>query len=110
MRTGKRVRIIKKIREESGRWRFVYLQRNGNRYVWDARPGTGGHLEQQFSDRLPLVPAPALGPLHFINTLTFRASAGGHSMLCPYSYVGHLEMQGRGRPKFATVHPASTYT
>ena len=40
MKTGKRVRIIKKIREQSGVWRFVYLQRNGNRYVWDKRPGT----------------------------------------------------------------------
>lgn len=40
MRTGKRVRIIKKVREESGRWRFVYLQRKGNRYIWDDRPGT----------------------------------------------------------------------
>ena len=36
----KRVRIIKKIRESSGVWRFISLQKAGNRYVWDNRPGT----------------------------------------------------------------------
>jgi integrase/recombinase XerD len=36
----KRVRIIKKIREASGVWRFISLPRNGARYVWDKRPGT----------------------------------------------------------------------
>jgi len=35
----KRVRIIKKVREASGVWRFVSLQRLGNSYVWDGRPG-----------------------------------------------------------------------
>ena len=35
----KRVRIIKKIRESSGVWRFVSLERIGARYVWDERPG-----------------------------------------------------------------------
>jgi hypothetical protein len=35
----KRVRVIKKI-QEGGVWRFVSLQRNGKRYVWDPRPGT----------------------------------------------------------------------
>ena len=35
----KRVRIIKKIRESSGVWRFISLQKNRNRYVWDKRPG-----------------------------------------------------------------------
>ncbi len=35
----KRVRIIKKIRESSGVWRFISLQKAGNRYVWDKRPG-----------------------------------------------------------------------
>ena len=35
----KRVRIIKKIRESSGVWRFISLQRNDSRYVWDKRPG-----------------------------------------------------------------------
>ena len=35
----KRVRIIKKIRESSGVWRFISLKKNGERYVWDKRPG-----------------------------------------------------------------------
>jgi hypothetical protein len=35
----KQVRIIKKIREASGVWRFISLQRAGYRYVWDDRPG-----------------------------------------------------------------------
>jgi integrase/recombinase XerD len=35
----KQVRIIKKIREASGVWRFISLQRVGSRYVWDDRPG-----------------------------------------------------------------------
>jgi integrase len=37
--TAKRVRIIKKIRESSGVWRFIALKRAGNRYAWDDRPG-----------------------------------------------------------------------
>ena len=50
--------------------------------------------------------------LHFINTLTFRAGAGGHSMLCPYRSVRRLEMEGHGMPcpKFPIVHLASKYT
>ena len=36
----KRIRIIKKVRESSGTWRFVLLHKIGNRYVWDKRPGT----------------------------------------------------------------------
>ncbi len=39
MATAKRVRIIKKIRESSGVWRFIALKRAGNRYAWDDRPG-----------------------------------------------------------------------
>ena len=35
----KRVRIIKKIRESSGVWRFISLERIGARYAWDERPG-----------------------------------------------------------------------
>src|SRR5262249_43443532 len=35
----KQVRIIKKIREASGIWRFISLQRAGSRYVWDNRHG-----------------------------------------------------------------------
>jgi integrase len=35
----KQVRIIKNIREASGVWRFISLQRAGSRYVWDDRPG-----------------------------------------------------------------------
>jgi hypothetical protein len=38
-RAKKQVRIIKKIRESSGVWRFVSLQKIGNRYVWDERHG-----------------------------------------------------------------------
>jgi len=39
MARPKRVRIIKKIRESSGVWRFVSLERIGARYVWDQRSG-----------------------------------------------------------------------
>ena len=39
MAAVKRVRIIKKVREASGVWRFVSLDRIGNRYVWNNRPG-----------------------------------------------------------------------
>jgi len=35
----KSVRIIKKIRDEDGQWRFVSLRHAGARYVWDKRPG-----------------------------------------------------------------------
>ncbi|HEX9000336.1 MAG TPA: hypothetical protein VGB07_10590, partial [Blastocatellia bacterium] len=35
----KRVRIIKKVRVESGVWKFISLEKVGNRYVWDKRPG-----------------------------------------------------------------------
>ncbi len=39
MAAKKQVRIIKKIREAAGVWRFVSLKRAGARYAWDARPG-----------------------------------------------------------------------
>lgn len=39
MATVKRVRIIKKIRQSSGVWRFVSLKKAGTRYAWDDRPG-----------------------------------------------------------------------
>ena len=35
----KSVRIIKKVREGSGAWRFVSLKKAGTRYAWDERPG-----------------------------------------------------------------------
>lgn len=35
----RRVRIIKKIRIAGGLWRFISLDRIGDRYVWDKRPG-----------------------------------------------------------------------
>ena len=35
----KSVRIIKKVRDEDGEWRFVTLRHAGARYVWDKRPG-----------------------------------------------------------------------
>jgi hypothetical protein len=35
----KRVRIIKKIREAKGLWRFISLHKIQGRYVWDKRPG-----------------------------------------------------------------------
>jgi integrase/recombinase XerD len=35
----KRVRIIKKVRIESGIWKFISLEKIGNRYLWDKRPG-----------------------------------------------------------------------
>ncbi|HUQ95823.1 MAG TPA: site-specific integrase [Bryobacteraceae bacterium] len=40
MAAVKRVRIIKKIREASGKWRFISLKRSGARYAWDDRPGS----------------------------------------------------------------------
>ena len=40
MASVKRIRITKKIRESSGVWKFISLKKAGNRYVWDARPGT----------------------------------------------------------------------
>ena len=39
MAAAKRVRIIKKIRETSGKWRFVSLKRAGTRYAWEEREG-----------------------------------------------------------------------
>jgi len=36
----KRVRIIKKIRQSSGVWRFVSLPKTGSKYVWDPCPGS----------------------------------------------------------------------
>ena len=35
----KRVRIIKKVRIAGGLWKFISLDRVGNRYVWDKRSG-----------------------------------------------------------------------
>jgi integrase len=35
----KRIRIIKKVRESSGLWRFISLKKAGKRYIWDSRPG-----------------------------------------------------------------------
>jgi hypothetical protein len=35
----RRVRIIKKVQDTKGSWKFVSLVRTGNRYVWDSRPG-----------------------------------------------------------------------
>lgn len=40
MAAAKRVRIIKKIRESSGVWRFISLKKAGTRYVWDSRDGS----------------------------------------------------------------------
>ena len=39
MPATKRVRIIKKIREARGIWRFISLHKIQGRYVWDKRPG-----------------------------------------------------------------------
>jgi integrase len=39
MKAQKSVRIVKKIRTAPGNWRFVSLNRAGQRYVWDPRPG-----------------------------------------------------------------------
>ena len=35
----KSVRIIKKVHDEDGQWRFISLRHAGTRYVWDKRPG-----------------------------------------------------------------------
>jgi hypothetical protein len=40
MATKKSVRIIKKVREGSGVWRFVSLKKAGTRYAWDDRQGS----------------------------------------------------------------------
>ena len=40
MGVAKRVRIIKKIREASGVWRFISLKKAGTRYAWDNRAGS----------------------------------------------------------------------
>ncbi len=40
MRRRKQVRIIKKVRNESGSWGFISLKKVGERYVWDKRPGS----------------------------------------------------------------------
>lgn len=40
MAAAKRIRIIKKIREASGVWRFVSLKKAGARYAWDDRDGS----------------------------------------------------------------------
>ena len=39
MAVKKRVRIIKKIRENAGEWKCISMRKIGNRYVWDKRPG-----------------------------------------------------------------------
>jgi integrase/recombinase XerD len=38
-RVKKQVRIIKKVRVSSGVWKFVSLEKAGNRYLWDERHG-----------------------------------------------------------------------
>jgi hypothetical protein len=35
----KKVRIIKKVRTDEGKWKFVSLEKIDNRYVWDKREG-----------------------------------------------------------------------
>ncbi|MBM3813312.1 MAG: hypothetical protein FJW20_16935 [Acidimicrobiia bacterium] len=57
------VRIVKKVRVD-GLWKFVSLERNGKRYVWDERPG-GYFLDWRESGRrrrefAGLTPAQAL--------------------------------------------------
>jgi integrase/recombinase XerD len=39
MPVKKSVRIIKKVRDDEGQWRFISLRHAGTRYVWDKRPG-----------------------------------------------------------------------
>lgn len=39
MKTRKSVRILKKVKSETGSWTFVTMARSGNKYVWDKRPG-----------------------------------------------------------------------
>jgi hypothetical protein len=39
MAAKKQVRIIKKVRDTDGVWRFVSLDRAGKKYIWDSRPG-----------------------------------------------------------------------
>jgi hypothetical protein len=53
------VRIVKKVRVD-GLWKFVSLARNGNRYLWDERPGPyfldwheAGHRRREFADITP---------------------------------------------------------
>ena len=60
MPASKRVRIIKKIRESSGIWKFISLARINKRYVWDKRPGyyfvewwQGRHRKRQLAGQTP---------------------------------------------------------
>jgi hypothetical protein len=53
------VRILKKVQVD-GAWKFVSLARNGNRYVWDDRPGTffldwheAGRRKREFAGQTP---------------------------------------------------------
>lgn len=39
MKTRKSVRILKKVKSETGAWKFVTVARSGNKYLWDKRPG-----------------------------------------------------------------------
>lgn len=56
----KSVRIIKKVREASGVWRFVSLKKAGTRYAWDKRPGhyfiewwQGRHRRREVAGQTP---------------------------------------------------------
>ena len=35
----KRIRVMKKIQQD-GVWKFITIERDGSRFVWDDRPGT----------------------------------------------------------------------
>jgi hypothetical protein len=56
MASVKRIRIIKKVREASGVWRFISLKKAGNRYLWAtfgiAAPSPGGRRGQIFEEQL----------------------------------------------------------
>src|SRR5713226_5648870 len=60
MALQKRVRILKKIRERAGVWRFISLDRVRGRYVWDKHPGyyfvewwQGKKRKRQLAGRTP---------------------------------------------------------
>lgn len=88
MPATKRVRIIKKIREASGRWRFISLNRIGARYVWDHRPGyyfvewwQGKKRKRQLAGRTPSEAAEAQRRKR--NELLGELIAGGAAIMKP---------------------------
>jgi len=112
----KRVRIIKKIREASGLWRFISLARIHNRYVWDKRPGyyfvewwQGKKRKRQLAGHTPSEAAEAQRRKR--NELLGELIAGGKQILKPeessattiqdaiQTFLGHVRVHSPHKPK-----------